>query len=107
MTLEERARQRLEEYRSSRLDTWVNDFAELGRYRDANASLGAPTPDENRIVFMGDSITDGWNLLDYFPGKPYINRGISGQTTPQMLIRFRQDVIELPTQSGTYPGGHE
>ena len=52
-------------------------------------------PNENRIVFFGDSITDIWHLDDYFPGKPYINRGIGGQTTPQMLVRFRQDVIDL------------
>src|SRR5213076_1975582 len=50
---------------------------------------------EKRVVFMGDSITDGWKLATYFPSKPYVNRGISGQTTPQMLIRFRPDVIAL------------
>ena len=54
-----------------------------------------PAPGENRVVFFGDSITDFWHLDEYFPGKPYINRGIGGQTTPQMLIRFRQDVIDL------------
>jgi lysophospholipase L1-like esterase len=54
-----------------------------------------PIAGENRIVFFGDSITDGWKLPDYFPGKPYVNRGISGQTTPQMLLRFREDVIDL------------
>ena len=54
-----------------------------------------PAPGENRVVFMGDSITEGWHLDQSFPGKPYINRGISGQTTPQMLVRFRQDVIHL------------
>ncbi len=60
--------------------------------------LGPPAPGENRVVFMGDSITEGWHFegpTGSFPGKPYINRGISGQTTPQMLVRFRQDVIEL------------
>jgi lysophospholipase L1-like esterase len=72
-----------------------DDFGELARYRDANAALKPPAPGENRVVFFGDSITYLWHLDEYFPGKPYINRGISGQTTPQMLIRFRQDVIEL------------
>ena len=50
---------------------------------------------ENRVVFMGDSITDAWKIEDSFPGKPYINRGIGGQTTPQMVVRFRQDVVDL------------
>jgi len=71
------------------------DFAYLARYREANAAL-VPTPGHPRIVFMGDSITEGWvNLAgDFFtPGR--IGRGISGQTTPQMLLRFRQDVIDL------------
>jgi lysophospholipase L1-like esterase len=58
----------------------------------------APVKDEKRVVFMGDSITDGWKLASYFPSKPYINRGISGQTTPQMLVRFRPDVIALKPQ---------
>ena len=60
--------------------------------------LPAPAPDENRVVFMGDSITEGWHFTGSdgsFPGKPYINRGISGQTSPQMVLRFRQDVIDL------------
>ncbi|HVH88393.1 MAG TPA: SGNH/GDSL hydrolase family protein [Terriglobales bacterium] len=75
----------------------VNDFGNLARYRDANAKTPPPAPGENRVVFMGDSITDGWGKgqAQFFPGKPYINRGISGQTTPQMLIRFRPDVIAL------------
>jgi len=73
------------------------DWANLGRYRAENATVAAPAPAEDRVVFMGDSITDGWGRLrgKFFPGKPYINRGISGQTTPQMLIRFRPDVIAL------------
>ena len=71
------------------------DFGNLKRYKDANAALPAPAPNENRVVFMGDSITQIWKLADSFPGKPYINRGISGQTSPQMLLRFRQDVIDL------------
>ncbi len=75
----------------------LNDWANLARYRDANAKTPPPAPGENRVVFMGDSITDGWGKgqAQFFPGKPYINRGISGQTTPQMLVRFRPDVIHL------------
>jgi lysophospholipase L1-like esterase len=75
----------------------LNDWPNLARYRDENAKLSAPAPGESRVVFMGDSITDGWGRRygKFFPGKPYVNRGISGQTTPQMLIRFRPDVIAL------------
>ena len=77
----------------------LNDWAGLGRYRAADAALPPPAPGEQRVVFMGDSITDIWGRLPnrgkFFPGKPYINRGISGQTTPQMLIRFQQDVVAL------------
>ena len=73
----------------------MEDWAELNRYRAANARLAAPVPGEQRAVFMGDSITDGWDLARAFPGRPYVNRGINGQTTPQMLARFRPDVIEL------------
>jgi lysophospholipase L1-like esterase len=71
------------------------DWPQLNRYKDLNAKVHAPARNEDRVVFMGDSITDGWKLAEYFPGKPYINRGISGQTTPQMLIRFRPDAIAL------------
>lgn len=71
----------------------LNDWPNLRRYAAANAQLAPPAPGEDRVVFMGDSITDGWRLAEYFPKKPYVNRGISGQTTPQMLIRFRPDVI--------------
>ncbi len=85
----------LDQYRASRIAVFTDDFGQLARYRDANASLPAPSPSESRVVFFGDSITDIWKLADYFPGKPYINRGIGGQTTPQMLIRFREDVINL------------
>ncbi len=85
----------LDQYRASRIAVFANDFGELARYRDANAALKPPAAGENRVVFFGDSITDIWHLDEYFPGKPYINRGISGQTTPQMLVRFRQDVINL------------
>jgi lysophospholipase L1-like esterase len=85
----------LDQYRASRIAIYTDDFGELKRYREANAALAPPTPGENRVVFLGDSITDYWKLADYFPGKPYINRGIDGETTPQMLVRFRQDVIDL------------
>ena len=74
------------------------DFGELARYKEADLALAPPDAGENRVVFMGDSITDNWKIegpAGYFPGKPYINRGIGGQTTPQMLVRFRQDVIAL------------
>lgn len=71
------------------------DFAGLARFHDADAKLGPPAPGEDRVVFMGDSITEGWNLATSFPGKPYVNRGIGGQTSSQMLLRFRQDVIDL------------
>jgi lysophospholipase L1-like esterase len=75
----------------------LQDWANLGRYREENAKLPPPAAGEARVVFMGDSITDGWGRKygEFFPGKPYVNRGISGQTTPQMLIRFRPDVVNL------------
>ena len=85
----------LEHYRNSRTAIFMNDFGELARYRDANARLAPPAPGENRVVFFGDSITDMWPLAQYFPTQPYVNRGIGGQTTPQMLVRFREDVIAL------------
>jgi lysophospholipase L1-like esterase len=74
-----------------------NDWANLTRYKQANAALGDPKPGENRVVYYGDSITDAWARYfpAMFPGKPYVGRGISGQTTPQMLVRFRQDVVAL------------
>jgi len=85
----------LDQYRASRIAVFTDDYGQLARYRDANAALKPPAPVENRVIFFGDSITDIWHLDEYFPGKPYINRGIGGQTTPQMLVRFRQDVINL------------
>ena len=85
----------LEEYRNSKAALLRDDFGELSRYRDANAALKPPVAGEKRVVFFGDSITDIWPIAKYFPGKPYVNRGIGGQTTPQMLIRFRDDVINL------------
>lgn len=77
--------------------TYAQDWANTSRFKDENAKLGAPSKGENRIVFMGNSITEGWinTCPDFFSGKEYVNRGISGQTTPQMLVRFRPDVINL------------
>ncbi len=74
-----------------------NDYANFARYRAANAQLGAPATGERRVVFMGNSITEGWVRFfpTMFPGKPYIGRGIGGQTTPQMLVRFHADVVAL------------
>lgn len=77
----------------------MEDWPDLQCYQAANARLAPPANGERRVVFMGDSITDGWELGAAFPGKPYVNRGISGQTTPQMLVRFRPDVIELKPQA--------
>ncbi len=73
----------------------MNDWAQLYQYNEANTKIIPPAEDEYRVVFFGDSITNNWDLEFYFPQKPYINRGINGQTTPQMLIRFRPDVIAL------------
>lgn len=78
-----------------RLQQRLRDWPQINRYKAANAEVPPLGKNENRVVFMGDSITDVWKLAEYFPGKPYINRGISGQTTPQMLIRFRPDVVAL------------
>jgi lysophospholipase L1-like esterase len=85
----------LDEYRASRIAIYTDDFGQLARYRKDDAALAPPAAGENRVVFLGDSITDYWKLPDYFPDKPYINRGVDGQTTPEMLVRFRQDVIDL------------
>src|SRR3990170_2329292 len=81
-----------------RNDARLRDWPQLGRYRDANRALQAPAAAERRVVFMGDSITDAWpqpRFGTFFQGKPYVGRGISGQTTAQMLLRFRPDVIDL------------
>jgi acyl-CoA thioesterase I len=96
--------EKLTPYQKSLLERMYNDWAYLAKYRDADAALPPAAPSETRVVFMGDSITEGWGMKattttpdrgEFFPGKPYVNRGISGQTTPQMLVRFRQDVIDL------------
>ena len=78
-------------------DRLHTDWAYLARFRDANAALAAPAPGEARVVFLGNSITEAWapRFATLFPGKPYIGRGIGGQTTPQLLVRFRQDVVAL------------
>ena len=73
----------------------LQDWNQLGRYYQANEQLKKQPPEPKRVVFMGDSITDLWRLEEYFPGKPYVNRGIGGQTTPQMLVRMYPDVIDL------------
>jgi lysophospholipase L1-like esterase len=76
----------------------VSDYGRRHRFIAANAALPPPKPGERRVVFFGDSITDNWSkpgFGGFFPGKPYVNRGIGGQTTAQMLLRFRPDVIKL------------
>jgi acyl-CoA thioesterase I len=78
------------------------DFGQLQHYKDANAAL---KPGEARVVFFGASIVERWKLEESFPGKPYVNRGIGGQTTPQMLVRFRQDVIDLEPEVVVILGG--
>ena len=83
------------------------DWADLHRYDAENARLGPPAAGEQRVVFMGNSITEQWQTLDsgFFAGRSYVNRGISGQTTPQMLVRFRQDVIDLHPSAVVLLGG--
>ena len=82
----------------ARAQAKLNDWPALARYHGDNSKVAAASEGEKRVVFMGDSITDSWDDPKYggfFAGKPYIDRGISGQTTPQMLVRFRADVIAL------------
>jgi lysophospholipase L1-like esterase len=82
----------------TRAENRLKDWPAMARYRDENGKIIPPGKDELRVVFMGDSITDSWDdpkFGGFFPGKPYVDRGISGQTTPQMLVRFRADVIAL------------
>src|SRR6266567_8884013 len=73
----------------------LQDWNQIGRYHQADEEVKKQPADSNRVVFMGDSITDSWRLDQFFPGKPYVNRGIGGQTTPQMLVRMYPDVIDL------------
>jgi acyl-CoA thioesterase-1 len=91
-------------YQKSLLDRTLYDWPYLAKFRDANAALPPSAANETRVVFLGDSITEGWGMKatektpqrgEFFPGKPYLNRGISGQTSPQMLVRFHQDVVSL------------
>jgi lysophospholipase L1-like esterase len=86
-----------EEIAKIREEQLHNDWPNLQKFREANAKLPPPLKNENRVVFLGNSITEGWapHFATMFPGKPYIGRGIGGQTTPQMLVRFRRDVIDL------------
>jgi len=77
------------------LASQLQDWNQLGRYHAANQELKKQPAVAGRVVFMGDSITDFWRLEEYFPGKPYVNRGIGGQTTPQMVVRMYPDVIDL------------
>ena len=83
----------------------LQDWNQLGRYHGANEELKKQPSQPRRVIFMGDSITDSWRLADYFPGKPYVNRGISGQTTPQMLVRMYPDVIDLKPAALVILGG--
>lgn len=78
---------------AQRLVDQMKDWNQLSRYWDENQALMQKPHDSNRVVFMGDSITDFWKLAEHFPGRPYVNRGISGQTTPQMLVRMYPDVV--------------
>src|SRR6201987_809041 len=89
--------QRTQLWRQSRISTYMDDFGELARYHAANATLAPLKPNENHVVFFGDSITDGWRLFEYFPDKPYINRGISGQTTSQIPVRFGEAGLDFKT----------
>lgn len=77
------------------MESRLRDWPDLAKYQEKDAKLGPPAKGESRVVCLGDSITEFWTLADSFRSKPYVNRGISGQTTPQMLLRFRQDVIAL------------
>jgi lysophospholipase L1-like esterase len=81
------------------------DRDQIARYADSNGRLGPPAQDTPRVVFLGDSITDGWRLNEYFPGKDYVNRGISGQITSQMLARMKSDVMNLKPQGIVLLGG--
>lgn len=87
----------LDNYRSQKAPVYSDDYGERARYRQQNAAL-ADAEHDVQVVFFGDSITDGWDLQRDFPTKGYINRGIGGQTTAQMLVRFRQDVLNLRPQ---------
>lgn len=82
-------------FRASLVPSLMQDFGERYIYAAADRTLPPPRPGEQRVVFLGDSITDRWNLAASFPGKPYVNRGIGSQVTAQMILRFHQDVVAL------------
>jgi lysophospholipase L1-like esterase len=82
-------------FRARLVPSLMQDFGERYIYADADRTLPPPEPGEHRVVFLGDSITDRWNLAASFPGKPYVNRGIGSQVTAQMILRFHQDVVAL------------
>lgn len=82
-------------FRAKLIPSLMQDFGERYLYADANKRLGPPRPGEKRVVFLGDSITDKWDLATSFPGKPYVNRGIGSQVTAQLVLRFHQDVVSL------------
>lgn len=90
----------IEAYFTAQMERLENELRQpdrdnLRRYREANISLGPPSPANPRVVFLGDSITDGWRLNEYFPGRDFVNRGIGGQITGQMLGRFYADAVAL------------
>lgn len=91
------AQQVLSKEEMDNINKLKTDWPDLDHFKQDNANLAPPAPGENRVVFMGNSITIGWIEWDpgFFKDKPYVDRGISGQTTPQMLVRFRQDVVDL------------
>jgi lysophospholipase L1-like esterase len=94
---EKPTQEQLDAWKKAEDERFHKDWANLARFHEDNEKIGIAAPDVSRIVLMGNSITEGWSMTDpgFFTGKPYVNRGISGQTTPQMLVRFRPDVIEL------------
>ena len=92
-------------FREQLVPSLMQDFGEKYLYAPANAALPAPAPDEQRVVFIGDSITDLWELDKFFPGEPYVNRGIGSQVTAQMLVRFEQDVVALRPKAVVILGG--
>ena len=83
------------QFAAQNLADQLQDWNQIGRYHEDDVRLQAQPAEKGRVVFLGDSITDGWKLAQYFPGKPFVNRGIGGQTTPQMLVRFYPDVLNL------------
>jgi lysophospholipase L1-like esterase len=92
-------------FRAGLIPALMRDFGERYLYAEANAALPPPAKGEQRVVFMGDSITDMWDLAKAFPGKPYVNRGIGAQVTAQMLVRFEQDVVALKPAAVVILGG--